>query len=89
MNRDQIKGKWIEIKGEVKKLYGKLTDDDFKQTEGDLEALYGRIMQRYGETKDVVKAKIEAIVNRLMQPVGGVNPAKMQKPGEEKKRDVA
>ena len=28
MNEDILKGKWKEIKGEVKQKWGKLTDDD-------------------------------------------------------------
>ncbi|MGB4896249.1 MAG: CsbD family protein, partial [Nitrospira sp.] len=35
MNTDQFKGKWVHFKGEVKKQWGKLTDDDLMQVEGD------------------------------------------------------
>ena len=28
MNSDVFKGKWMQIKGEVKSQWGKLTDDD-------------------------------------------------------------
>ena len=28
MNADQFKGKWMQFKGELKKQYGKFTDDD-------------------------------------------------------------
>ena len=34
MNTDQFKGKWVQFKGEVKKQWGKLTDDDLMQGEG-------------------------------------------------------
>ena len=34
MNEDILKGKWKEIKGEVKQKWGKLTDDDLAQVEG-------------------------------------------------------
>ena len=95
MDRDQIKGRWMQIKGEVKKLYGKLTDDDFKQAEGDLDILTGKIVQQYGEAKDKVRAKLEQIINRIVAtplPTGGsqpMQPPKMPKTEEEKKRDVA
>jgi len=31
---DQLKGKWLQFKGEVKKQWGKLIDDDLRQIEG-------------------------------------------------------
>ena len=34
MNEDILKGKWHEMKGEVKKQWGKLTDDDLKTISG-------------------------------------------------------
>jgi len=65
MNRDQLKGKWKEFRGEVKKQWAKLTDDDLKHTEGDIDSLAGRIQQRYGDAKEKAKAKLDAIVHRL------------------------
>ena len=35
MNEDIIKGKWKEIKGSVQKKWGKLTNDDLTQIDGD------------------------------------------------------
>ena len=94
MDRDQIKGKWMQIKGEVKKQWGKLTDDDLKVAEGDLEILAGKIVQRTGEAKDKVKAKLDQIVNSIIkttaQPMGGTSPAQPpEMPKDEPKRDVA
>jgi len=31
MNADQLIGKWMQFKGELKQQYGKFTDDDLKQ----------------------------------------------------------
>lgn len=54
MNTDQFKGKWVQFKGEVKKQWGKLTDDDLKQVEGDYDKFVGRIQERYGDKKEEV-----------------------------------
>jgi uncharacterized protein YjbJ (UPF0337 family) len=54
MNSDQFKGKWVQFKGEVKKQWGKLTDDDLKQVEGDYDKFVGRIQERYGDKKEEV-----------------------------------
>ena len=52
MNEDVIKGKWKQLKGEVKSRWGKLTDDDLKQIEGNSDAAVGRLQERYGYAKD-------------------------------------
>lgn len=54
MNTDQFKGKWVQFKGEVKKQWGKLTDDDLTQIEGDYDKFAGRIQERYGDKKEEV-----------------------------------
>jgi len=52
MNWDQIEGKWKQMKGSVKKQWGKLTDDDLDVIAGNQEQLAGRIQERYGITKE-------------------------------------
>ena len=52
MNEDILKGKWKEIKGEVKQKWGKLTDDDLAQVEGKEEQLVGLLQKRYGYAKE-------------------------------------
>ncbi len=54
MNRDQFKGLWTQFQGELKKQWGKLTDDDLKQIEGDHDKFMGLIQQRYGDSKEEV-----------------------------------
>lgn len=54
MNREQFKGQWSQLKGELKKQWGKLTDDDLLQIEGDYDKFMGKIQERYGDKKDEV-----------------------------------
>ena len=58
MNQDQVKGKWDQIKGRAKKAWGELTDDDFKKAEGSEDKLYGLIQEKFGDTKEAIKAKL-------------------------------
>lgn len=51
MNSDIMKGEWKQIKGEVKRQWGKLTDDDLTQIEGSRERLAGVLQERYGLAK--------------------------------------
>jgi uncharacterized protein YjbJ (UPF0337 family) len=54
MNTTELKGRWNEIKGKIKKEYADLTDDDLLYEEGKEDELYGRIQQKIGKTKDEV-----------------------------------
>jgi uncharacterized protein YjbJ (UPF0337 family) len=59
MNTDTLKGKWNQLKGNVRKQWGKLTDDDVDQIQGDSEILLGRIQERYGRTKEEAQEEID------------------------------
>ena len=58
VNEDTVKGKWKEIKGDVQKMWGKLTSDELDQAQGDLTSLSGMIQRRYGESKEAVDTKL-------------------------------
>jgi uncharacterized protein YjbJ (UPF0337 family) len=55
MNKDQFKGRWKEFKGELKKQWGKFTDDDLLKTEGDYDKFMGIVQKRYGDQKEEVR----------------------------------
>jgi len=52
MNADQLKGKWMQFKGELKQKYGKFTDDDLQQIEGNYDKFVGKVQERYGDKKE-------------------------------------
>lgn len=62
INEDIIKGKWLEIKGEVQKTWGKLTDDEIEQTKGDAKSIAGLVQQKYGENKEKFEDQFSKIV---------------------------
>lgn len=55
MDSDRIKGKWNQIKGDVKRKWGQITDDDLLQAEGNMDKLVGTIQQRTGEHRDAIR----------------------------------
>lgn len=65
LNEDTIKGKWREIKGEVQKAWGRLTDDELEKTKGDMTAIGGLIQQRYGDAKESYSQKLNDIYHRF------------------------
>ncbi len=54
MNTEQFTGKWNQFKGEVKRQWGKLTDADMTEAEGNYEKFMGRVQERYGDEKEKV-----------------------------------
>jgi uncharacterized protein YjbJ (UPF0337 family) len=65
MNNDQIAGKWKQLKGEAKVLWGKLTDDELDQAEGQADKLAGLIQERYGKTKEDAQAEVRKFLDRV------------------------
>jgi uncharacterized protein YjbJ (UPF0337 family) len=66
MERNQFEGIWKRAKGEVKRTFGKLTDDDVMEAEGNYDKLVGKIQQRYGESKEDAAKKF----NEFLDGVG-------------------
>ncbi|MFO7536935.1 MAG: CsbD family protein [Chloroflexota bacterium] len=64
MNRDIMKGKWNQFKGEVKKQWGELTDDDLQQIEGEYDKLVGRVQERYGYTREEAQREVDDYFDR-------------------------
>jgi uncharacterized protein YjbJ (UPF0337 family) len=48
MNADQLKGKWMQFKGELKQQWGKFIDNDLHQIEGSFDKTIGMLQERYG-----------------------------------------
>ncbi|QTL02363.1 CsbD family protein [Aquabacter sp. L1I39] len=59
MNWDRIEGNWKQFSGSVKTQWGKLTDDDMAQINGNREKLEGKLQERYGLAKDQVKEQVD------------------------------
>jgi uncharacterized protein YjbJ (UPF0337 family) len=59
MNSNEIRGKFNEIKGDLKKKWGELTDDDWKQIDGNKDKLLGVLQQKYGRTKEQAQREVD------------------------------
>ncbi len=62
INQDTVNGKWLEIKGEIQKAWGKLTADEIEQTKGDIKSIAGLVQQKYGEEHEKFNNKFSEIV---------------------------
>ena len=69
MNTDVMKGKWLQLKGEVRRQWGKLTDDDLDQIEGNSEKLVGKLQERYGWARNDAEREVNDFLARQKSPV--------------------
>jgi uncharacterized protein YjbJ (UPF0337 family) len=72
MNKDTFKGQWKQIKGEVKRRWGMLTDDEVDQIDGNFDKLVGRIQERYGYQKEQAERELNEFITTYKEPVGPV-----------------
>ena len=63
-NDNILKGKWNELKGDVKKLWGKLTDDDLEKAKGDAQSLGGIVQEKYGIKEEEFREKMNDLMAR-------------------------
>ncbi|MDW7740108.1 MAG: CsbD family protein [Bacillota bacterium] len=63
MNEDILKGKWSELKGEAKKKWGKLTDDDLMVISGQKEKLVGVLQTKYGYAKEKAEEEYKSFLD--------------------------
>jgi len=54
MNQEQFQGKWEQFKGDLKQQWGKFTDNDLKEIEGDFNKFNGKLQEIYGQQKQEI-----------------------------------
>jgi uncharacterized protein YjbJ (UPF0337 family) len=58
--RQKWEGRWDQLKGKVRKLWGQLTDNDLEKAKGDFRQIIGIIKERTGETEEQIEKKLNA-----------------------------
>jgi len=54
-------GRFDRVKGRIRSMWGRVTDDDIERARGNLENLVGRIKERTGESAESVRAKLNEL----------------------------
>ena len=72
MNRTQMKGKLRQVRGELKKEWGKLTDDDMRRLDGEIDKLVGIFQERYGHTRGAASRELQRYLNRYEEGRGAL-----------------
>lgn len=64
MNSDILKGKWNQVKGNIKQQWGDLTDNDIARIEGNYDEFVGILQERYGYTRERAAREVDDYLNR-------------------------
>jgi uncharacterized protein YjbJ (UPF0337 family) len=67
VNWDVIRGKWNQLKGNVRVQWGKLTDDDLEQIGGNKDKLVGTLQERYGWDKEQAQSEADKFMEQHSQ----------------------
>jgi uncharacterized protein YjbJ (UPF0337 family) len=72
LNSDVLKGKFTELKGEIRKQWGELTDDEVTKTKGNAESLAGLVQQRYGIAKEQAESEVQTWMAKAQEKLAKV-----------------
>ena len=64
VNTQVLQGQWNQVRGQLKKKWAQLTDDDLRFNNGNIDQLVGRIQQRTGEARDAVEGFIDELTSQ-------------------------
>ena len=73
VNAQVLQGQWNQVRGELKKKWGQLTEDDLRFNNGNIDQLVGKIQQRTGEAREAIEQFLERsdVAGRLGGRAGG------------------
>jgi len=63
VNTQELQGQWNQVRGQLKKKWGQLTEDDLKFTNGNIDQLIGRIQQKTGEAREAVESFLDDLTS--------------------------
>jgi uncharacterized protein YjbJ (UPF0337 family) len=62
MNPEMLKGKWNQLKGDIKMKWADLTDDDLTKAKGSIDKLIGLLQEKYGYSRDKARQEIDSFM---------------------------
>jgi uncharacterized protein YjbJ (UPF0337 family) len=64
MNREQLRGRWNEMRGDVQRKWGRLTQSDLDAVQGDMTALAGIVQQKYGYSVEKAEHELDRFLRK-------------------------
>jgi uncharacterized protein YjbJ (UPF0337 family) len=71
MNSDILAGKWKQLQGSIQSQWGRITNDELEQVEGNTDRLLGLIQEKYGYARDEAERRLaEFVQSSTPHPAG-------------------
>src|SRR6516164_7030110 len=64
VNAQVLQGQWNQVRGELKKKWGQLTDDDLRFANGNMDQLIGRIQSKTGAAREAIEEYLGELVEQ-------------------------
>ena len=64
VNTQVLQGQWNQVRGQLKKKWGQLTEDDLKFTNGNIDQLVGRIQHKTGEAREAIESFLDELTSQ-------------------------
>ncbi|HWL08571.1 MAG TPA: CsbD family protein [Planctomicrobium sp.] len=63
ITRQELEGKWKQLKGQIREQWGQLTDDELQRFKGDGEQLVGMIQEKTGQSRREIETYLDNLVH--------------------------
>jgi len=64
MNAQTMQGQWNQIRGQVKKKWAQLSDEDLRFTNGNVDQLVGKIQSKTGEAREAIEQYLTELTSQ-------------------------
>jgi len=72
-NKDEVKGKWEQVKGAVKDKVGEATNDRDLEAEGEVQRAEGETQETWGKLKRGVSETVDAVGDAISNAGKNIN----------------
>jgi len=72
VNTQVLQGQWNQVRGQLKKKWGQLTEDDLKFTNGNMDQLISRIEHKTGEAREAVESFRDELTSQGASAISAV-----------------
>lgn len=69
MNRDLLSARWKQLRGDVRRKWGDLTDNDLDKVQGRWDKMVGLLQERYAYSRIKAEAELDAFLDDVTERI--------------------
>jgi uncharacterized protein YjbJ (UPF0337 family) len=71
VNTQVLQGQWNQVRGQLKKKWAQLTEDDLRFNNGNIDQLIGRIQHKTGEGREAIENFLDELTSHGASAISG------------------